>query len=96
MFGKGLVEHLRRKVQSEFEGRVLESVGFCICIIEWNTISKGKICDGGQASFSVAFRALFCCPYVGQVIDATATSVDHIGVQCIAGPVSVFISRHVR
>lgn len=95
MFGKGLVDQLKRKVQSEFEGRVLDSVGFCMCITGWTSTSKGKICDGGLASFTVAFQALFCCPYAGQVIDATVTSVDHIGAQCTAGPVSIFISHHV-
>lgn len=96
MFGKGLVDQLKRKVQSEFEGRVLDSVGFCMCITGWTSTSKGKICDGGLASFTVAFQALFCCPYAGQVVDATVTSVDHIGAQCTAGPVSIFISHHVR
>lgn len=95
MFGKGLVDQLRRKVQSEFEGRVLEGVGFCMCITGWTSTSKGKLCDGGSASFVVSFQALFCCPYVDQVIDATVTSVDHIGAQCVAGPVSIFISHHV-
>jgi len=95
MFGKGLVDQLKIKVQNEFVGRVLESVGFCMCITDWTSISKGQICDGGSAKFSVAFQALLCCPYVGQVIDATVTSVDHIGAQCVAGPVSIFISHHV-
>lgn len=52
--------------------------------------------DGtGFATFKVAYQAIVCRPYKGEVLDAVVTSVNKMGFFAEAGPLQIFVSNHV-
>lgn len=47
------------------------------------------------ATFHVKFSAIVLKPFKNEVIEAQVTEVNKVGIFCDAGPLRVFVSKHV-
>lgn len=48
----------------------------------------------GFVVYPVKYKAIVFRPFKGQVMDASVTQVNKVGIFCEIGPLSCFISRH--
>lgn len=48
----------------------------------------------GFVVYPVTYKAIVFRPFKGQVMDASVTQVNKVGIFCEIGPMSCFISRH--
>lgn len=109
-FGPNIRQYLRQKLIADVEGTCDGQYGYIICVLDDNQlkIPPGKILTGqGSAEFHVSYRAIVWKPFKvyrytnkliskGEVVDAIVSGVNKMGFFADAGPLSVFVSTHVR
>lgn len=48
----------------------------------------------GYVVYPVEYKAIVFRPFKGEVLDATVSQVNKIGLRCEIGPLECFVSRH--
>ncbi|THC98499.1 hypothetical protein EYZ11_002007 [Aspergillus tanneri] len=92
-FGPNVREYLINRLNEEEEGRCTGD-HFVICVMDMVDIGEGRVLpSGGQAEYTIKYRAIIWKPFRGETVDAIVTSVKPTGIFTLAGPLSVFIAR---
>lgn len=97
-FGPQMNQYLRDKLLTDVEGTCTGQFGYIVCVLDSMKIDVGKgkvLPQTGAAEFEVKYRAVVWKPFKGEVMDAVVNSVSKMGVIADAGPLSVFISKHM-
>jgi DNA-directed RNA polymerase subunit E'/Rpb7 len=96
-FGPKLLEVVKHKLFAEVEGTCTGKYGFVIAVTTIDKIGAGTILPGqGFVIYPVNYTAIVFRPFKGEVVDAVVTQVNKVGMFCDIGPLSCFISHHVR
>ncbi len=86
---------MKQKLFSEVEGTCSGKYGFIIAITTIDNIGSGLIQPGrGYVVYPVEYKAIVFRPFKGEVLDATVSQVNKIGLRCEIGPLECFVSRH--
>eukprot|EP01112_Ceratiomyxa_fruticulosa_P007570 TRINITY_DN196_c0_g1_i1.p1 TRINITY_DN196_c0_g1~~TRINITY_DN196_c0_g1_i1.p1 ORF type:complete len:173 (-),score=21.30 TRINITY_DN196_c0_g1_i1:294-812(-) len=94
--GPSLLPVLRSQLHSEVEGSCSGRFGYIITVTSIDHIGMGKIQEGtGQVVFPIKFRAIVFRPFKGEVLDAVVTQVNKMGFFAEAGPLQIFVSKHL-
>ena len=97
--GAQLKERVKMRIMTELEGQCLGKNGYVISILDVddNDIRPGKIDnDTGAVSVDVHFFAILLRPFKNEVMDTVViTATDENGFFTRAGPLQIFVSRHV-
>lgn len=95
-FGANLEDLLSQKLIQKVEGSCTGRYGFVICVTEVIETGKGKIREGaGLVTFPMRYTAIVFRPFKGEVLDAVVTKVNKLGFFAQAGPLQVFVSKHL-
>lgn len=71
--------------------------GFVIAVTHIDTIGSGLILPGqGLVVYVVKYKAIVFRPFKGEVLEAVVTQLNKVGMFADIGPLSCFISHHVR
>jgi DNA-directed RNA polymerase II subunit RPB7 len=90
-----LLDTVKQKLLSEVEGTCSGKYGFIIAITTIDNIGSGMIQPGrGYVVYPVEYEAIVFRPFKGEVLDATVSQVNKIGLRCEIGPLECFVSRH--
>ncbi len=96
-FGPKLLDTVKQKLFSEVEGTCTGKYGFVIAVTTIDKIGAGTILPGqGFVVYPVNYTAIVFRPFKGEVVDAVVTQVNKVGMFAEIGPLSCFISHHVR
>ncbi|AWU77468.1 hypothetical protein CAS74_002180 [Pichia kudriavzevii] len=97
-FGPDMKTHLRHRLLQDVEGTCTGEHGYIVCVLDIlnSTTTHGKVVPFDPcAHFNVQYKALVWKPIRGEVVDAQVSSVSPMGFFAHAGPLAVFISRHL-
>ncbi len=90
-----MLDTVKQKLLSEVEGTCSGKYGFIIAITTIDNIGSGMIQPGrGYVVYPVEYEAIVFRPFKGEVLDATVSQVNKIGLRCEIGPLECFVSRH--
>jgi len=71
-------------------------IGFVVHIVKIEDVSAGRIEDStGQATYKIKFTAIVFRPFRNEVMDAVVSASLNYGFFCRAGPLNIFVSRHL-
>lgn len=91
------MDTVKQKLYSEVEGTCTGKYGFVIAVTTIDHIESGIIQPGqGFVVYPVKYKAIVFRPFKGEVLDAVVTQVNKVGMFAEIGPLSCFISHHVR
>lgn len=96
--GPNLRERIKARLRAQAEGVALGRIGFCVYVvaIKDEDISMGRLEDStGQVMYRVSFTGVVLRPFRNEVTDATVVSVNNHGFFASAGPLHIFVSRHM-
>ena len=75
-----LFENIKKKVMSEYEGKCSKNDGYIVKILEFLTISGGKIVNGCAPLFTVDFKAQILKPEKGKIIKCKTQMIYNHGI----------------
>mmetsp|Transcript_42292 Transcript_42292/g.67713 ORF Transcript_42292/g.67713 Transcript_42292/m.67713 type:complete len:166 (-) Transcript_42292:2449-2946(-) len=96
--GPALREKIKERLKNSIEGTAMGKIGYVVYVTEINDsdISRGKIEDStGQVMYKVKFQAIVFRPFRHEVLDAVVSTALNHGFFCKAGPLQIFVSRHM-
>mmetsp|Transcript_8927 Transcript_8927/g.17609 ORF Transcript_8927/g.17609 Transcript_8927/m.17609 type:complete len:178 (+) Transcript_8927:109-642(+) len=96
--GPNLREKIKTRLRNSVEGAALGRIGYVVYVTEIRDedISKGQIEDStGQVTYKVKFQAVVFRPFRLEVLDAVVTTALNYGFFAKAGPLQIFVSRHM-
>ncbi|KAG9241537.1 hypothetical protein BJ878DRAFT_545146 [Calycina marina] len=94
-FGRNMQELVTARLLKDVEGTCTGSY-YVISILDSFEVSEGKILPGsGLAEFTVGYKAVVWRPFKGETVDAIVKSVNGMGFFADAGPLPIFISKHL-
>eukprot|EP00026_Physarum_polycephalum_P019920 Phypoly_transcript_22190.p1 GENE.Phypoly_transcript_22190~~Phypoly_transcript_22190.p1 ORF type:complete len:173 (+),score=29.71 Phypoly_transcript_22190:79-597(+) len=94
--GPNLRHQLKQQLHQEVEGTCSGRYGFIIMVTKVEDTGKGKVQEGtGFVVYQVKFNAIVFKPFKGEVLDAVVTQVDKMGFFAEAGPLQIFVSKHL-
>eukprot|EP01089_Gocevia_fonbrunei_P020815 TRINITY_DN7835_c0_g1_i1.p1 TRINITY_DN7835_c0_g1~~TRINITY_DN7835_c0_g1_i1.p1 ORF type:complete len:171 (-),score=25.13 TRINITY_DN7835_c0_g1_i1:32-544(-) len=95
-FGPNLRHTLIQKLHSEVEGTCSGRYGFIIMVTSIEKVGLGKITEGtAMVTFPVTYKAIVFRPFRNEVLDAVVTNVNKMGFMAEAGPLQIFVSKHL-
>ncbi|KAH0937410.1 hypothetical protein HID58_004871 [Brassica napus] len=95
-FGRNLRENLVSKLMKDVEGTCSGRHGFVVAITGIESVGKGLIRDGTAfVTFPVKYQCVVFRPFKGEILEAVVTLVNKMGFFAEAGPVQIFVSKHL-
>ncbi|KAL1234159.1 DNA-directed RNA polymerase II subunit RPB7 [Trichinella pseudospiralis] len=94
-FGPHLYNTVRQKLVLEVEGQCTGKYGFIITVTGILSIGAGLVQSGcGFVRFPIKYQAVVYRPIKNEVVEGRVENVSKLGLFCLVGPLTVFISRH--
>ncbi|KAL0887190.1 hypothetical protein Bca101_011173 [Brassica carinata] len=97
-FGRSLRKNLVSKLIKDVEGTCSGRHGFVVAVTGIESVGKGLVPDGTASAF-VTFPVKYQCvvfrPFKGEILEAVVTLVNKMGFFAEAGPVQIFVSKHL-
>lgn len=94
-FGPNLLEIVQQKLFDEVEGSCSGKYGFILTVTTIDHIGNGYIeHNTGFVTYPINYQAIVFRPFKGEVLDATVTQLNKVGIFAEIGPLSCFVSKH--
>ncbi|CAN7140284.1 unnamed protein product, partial [Brassica rapa subsp. narinosa] len=95
-FGRNLRENLVSKLMKDVEGTCSGRHGFVVAITGIESVGNGLVRNGTAfVTFPVKYQCVVFRPFKGQILEAVVTLVNKMGFFAEAGPVQIFVSKHL-
>eukprot|EP01104_Vermistella_antarctica_P000587 TRINITY_DN10739_c0_g1_i1.p1 TRINITY_DN10739_c0_g1~~TRINITY_DN10739_c0_g1_i1.p1 ORF type:complete len:174 (+),score=38.26 TRINITY_DN10739_c0_g1_i1:228-749(+) len=95
-FGPGIRDTIKRKLHDEVEGTCSGRYGFVVAVTSVEDIGSGIVQDGtGFTLYHVSYMAIVFKPFKFEVLDSEVSEVNKMGFMAKAGPLSIFVSKHL-
>jgi len=96
--GPNLRAKIKAQLKRNVEGAALGRIGYVVHVAEIadEDISKGHVDDTtGEVTYKVTFKAIVFRPFRNEVLDTVVTTAVNYGFWAKAGPLQIFVSRHM-
>lgn len=93
---RDLAERVEEQLRAEIEGTFSTERGFLLAVIWVNPDDlEAGVFEGGYERYRLRFRVRAYLPVRGHKIRAVCCHISEQGAMFVAGPVRVFVSRHM-